>query len=438
MNPKRIAIIGGGFSAIAVAYNLVQMGINIGIDIFDNEHFENNGKAYTTSDTSHVLNVPADKMGLPFDDEEHFYNWLKEIIQINKDSFVPRSFYRLYLQEIISELKINANLNFIKSTISKISFSNNQYILSSSDEIFRKYDYVVLATGLKVRKLSENLNNERIVEDIWSFFNKRKLPKSGNVLVIGTGLTMIDAALSFKNSNFQGKIIACSGSARLPLPHSIERTKTVKTLEASDANLPLSQILNRLRIAAKNNHDWQSIIHGLRPITSEMWQQFDLKKKKRFLRHLMGFWSIHRHRVSRNNDTQIIEMIELGKLRITKGRLAKIEEKNKQIIATLNNGKIIEADLVLNATGFDFSGRDCDLINNLLEEKIIIRHETNLGFKTTKDHPNLYLMGSLLTGELLEITAIPELRALSHKVASEIFSSLGGKKLSLTNHEGLI
>ena len=400
------------------------MGVHFTIDIFDDEAFQNNGKAYQTKNLSHILNVPADKMGLPFDDEEHFYKWLvkNHNPQIAKGNFVPRLLYRAYLQEIISELKKNSSLKFVQSQISQIKFIDKKYVLANKDKVYQDYDAVVVACGLKVKKLNQDFQSQKIVDNIWQFFNQTQPQQSGTFLIIGTGLTMIDAVLSLKNSGFEGKIIACSGSAKLPLPHSKARTKAIKTLEISDTNLPLSQILHRLKTAGRKAEDWRDIIHGLRSITQELWQAFSPNKKRQFLRHLMSLWSIHRHRVAKENNDQIMEMIESGKLQIVKGRLKKLEEKNQQIFATLNNQKTVTADLVLNAMGFDFSGRTSVLLSNLVEEKIITHHKTGLGFEVLKNHPNFYLAGGLLTGELLEITAVPELRIFAHQIALKISS----------------
>ena len=419
---KKIAIIGGGFSGLAVAYNLLQSNQQIVIDIFDDENFVNSGKAYTTQDFRHILNVPADKMGLSFADEKHFYKWLKQNHhpEIAKDNFAPRPLYRLYLQEILGELQKNSAINFINEQISQIKFLDGNYVLTNNSELSKQYDFVVLACGLKIKNLPANFRSKKIIDNIWKYLNLKQLPESGTVLIAGTGLTMVDAVLSLKNNGFTGKIIACSGSAKLPLSHSATRNKALKTLEIADANLPLSQILYRLKTAAKKAEDWRDIMHGLRSITQQFWQELTLNKKRQFLRHLMSLWSIHRHRIARENSDQIVEMIAAGKLEIVKGRLKKLEEQNQQILATLNNHKTIAADLVLNAMGFDYSYQKSKLLINLIEQKIIAHHETGLGFKVLKTHPNFYLIGSILTGELLEITAVPELRILAHQIALKI------------------
>ena len=216
MTTKKIAIIGAGFSGLAVAYNLLNldsscshylgessfrqqtMGVHFTIDIFDDENFQNNGKAYQTKDFHHILNVPADKMGLPFADEEHFYKWLKQNhhSEIVKDNFAPRVLYHNYLQEITSELQKNSAINFISEQISQIKFVDSKYVLTSNSKVFEQYDFVVLASGLKVKNLPANFKSKKIVNNIWQYLNLKQLPKSGTVLIVGTGLTMVDAALS--------------------------------------------------------------------------------------------------------------------------------------------------------------------------------------------------------------------------------------------------
>ncbi|MCE3254584.1 MAG: hypothetical protein K0R25_78 [Rickettsiaceae bacterium] len=427
MNKKTVAIIGGGFSGIATAYNLLRLSEEVEVDIFDDENFSNNGKAYQTTDEAHILNVPACKMGLPHDDEEHFYRWLGINSGIGKEDFAQRKIYRAYLQEIIADLKKHPSLNFINQSVVAVKSEGKNYSLITKDQKTKNYDHIVIACGSAVKKLPSSENSDKIINNIWQFFNQensafQELTESSTILIIGSGLTMVDAVLSIKNRGFKGKIIACSGSSKLPLPHALNKIDPVKSLEISDAKLPLSKILQKLKTHAKKADDWRSVINGLRPITSNLWQEFSLEKKRQFLRHLMTFWNIHRHRVAPNNLDQITKMIEEKKLQMVKGKLLNLEIKNQKIIATLSNKKTMEADLVLNAMGFDFSGKVSELLTNLLEEKIITHHPTKLGFTVAQNHPNFHLAGSLLTGELLEITAVPDLRTCAYNIALKILN----------------
>lgn len=422
---QKIAIIGGGFSGLAVAYNILKLTDRILVDIFDDEDFRYNGKAYKTIDENHILNVPADKMGLPFDDENHFYSWLCKKFpgsQISGSDFVLRRYYHLYLQDIISDLKKHKNINFINQKVSDIKFSNQQYELICDHKNFGKYNSVVLACGLEIKPLNRNFKSDKIIDNVWEFLNSKTLPQVETIFIVGSGLTMIDVALSLESKGFKGKIVACSKSGKLPLSHSKDRVQNVPTLEIADANLPLSLIVKKLKNLALNN-EWQSVMHSLRPITNAMWQEFDLVKKQRFLRHLMNFWNIHRHRTASSNHEQIMNMINSKKLEIIKGKFQQFEKVGDNIFAKLKNGKTIKIDLALNATGFDFSGQSSDLIRNLLDEKVIVHHKTNLGFDVNRNYNNLYLTGALMIGELLEITAVPDLRNLAHVTSLEIIKN---------------
>lgn len=426
MDSKTIAIVGGGFSGVAVAYHLLflaKKNQQLTIDIFDDEDFRNNGKAYQTLDLCHILNVPADKMGLPFDDEENFYKWLNKNYsdkQIGKGDFAPRALYRLYLQEIISEIKKDPRINFINGEVLnikpnfEISYQEN---LSTKQ---KQYSHIVIACGLPAKKFSTTKESKKIINNVWHFFNQKQLPNAQNILIVGTGLTMIDMVLSLKNRGFTGKIIVCSDKVRLPLPHSVSRTKAIKTLEITDAKLPLSYILKKLRIAAKKSEDWQAVVHGLRGITQQFWQELTLEKKRRFIRHCLSMWSIHRHRVPKSNADLIEQMIKENYLNIIKGRVEAVEENGDQVFVCLNNKEIIKVDLILNAMGFDFAASQSALLKGAMQEKIIEPHSTKLGFAVAQNVKNLYLTGALLTGELLEATAIPELRAIANDTALKI------------------
>ena len=77
-NPSAVdvAIIGAGFCGSMVAVNLLRKAKEpIDVALIERSGSFARGLAYGTTDPSHLLNVPAGKMGAFPDDHEHFYRW---------------------------------------------------------------------------------------------------------------------------------------------------------------------------------------------------------------------------------------------------------------------------------------------------------------------------------------------------------------------------
>ena len=89
---------------------------------------------------------------------------------------------------------------------------------------------------------------------------------------------------------------------------------------------------------------------------------------------------------------------------------------------------------IINCTGMELNlARSSNpLLKQLLADAQVEAHANGLGVATDRYrcawgvlHPNLYVVGSLLTGQLLESTAVPELRTQATGVAHAL----------LRNHE---
>ena len=80
MESTQIALIGGGFSGVSTALHWLRFhGANQQVTLFEIRDQMGEGVAYQTQSLQHLLNVPAEKMGLFYDDPQGFLFWLQEI-----------------------------------------------------------------------------------------------------------------------------------------------------------------------------------------------------------------------------------------------------------------------------------------------------------------------------------------------------------------------
>lgn len=135
------------------------------------------------------------------------------------------------------------------------------------------------------------------------------------ILIVGTGLTMIDFVLSLDRHGHRGKITALSHRGRLPFGH-----RPVAALALAPDEVPcaveLSKLMRWLRDLClelvANGHDWRSAVDALRPHTQKIWRSMSLAQKRSFLRHARAYWDILRHRMAPQVETQISTMRAAG------------------------------------------------------------------------------------------------------------------------------
>lgn len=114
------------------------------------------------------------------------------------------------------------------------------------------------------------------------------------VLLVGSGLTAIDAALLLDANGFGGRILALSRRGLAPRRHA--DTPPVTPLRERPA-ATLSALVRHVRCVAQEQ-GWRGAVDSLRPVTQMMWGAADPVTRARFLRHLRPYWDVHRHRLA--------------------------------------------------------------------------------------------------------------------------------------------
>ena len=102
----RVVIVGGGFSGVAVAAQLLRQQARVNVTLVESSDRVGRGIAYGTPVPTHLLNTRAAQMSLYADDPEHFvrWNWRRGYAAHGHD-FLPRRTYGDYLEESLAELR---------------------------------------------------------------------------------------------------------------------------------------------------------------------------------------------------------------------------------------------------------------------------------------------------------------------------------------------
>ncbi|MFK2901782.1 FAD/NAD(P)-binding protein [Dyella jejuensis] len=446
-----IAIIGGGAAGAAVFGALLQQDSTDTVHWITGGSKAGRGIAYGTPDERHLLNVRASGMGLYVDHGEDFVQHsARHRADVRGTDFLPRRLFGEFIDAQVQERMASATQRgrchalYAEEAV-HITSRADGYRVQLAGHATLRADAVVLAVGTlsprPLRTVSASALASGAYElDPWNLPQRTQAPR--RLMVIGTGLTAVDTLLSASIRWPEAELVAVSRHGQLPFVHpALPITPFPEQASLNEALLACSgaaPMLRQIRATLRNHPqcDWRSVIDGMRPINAVLWQRMDLAQRRQFLRSVRWIWESARHRVAPPSAEIIQQLRDEGRLHIHAARVLGVDgqgpldvtlrTRSNQILTTM------QADLVVQATGLDtaVAFTQHTLLARLLEDGLAVADPLQLGVSALPDgrlinargdvQPGLYAIGSLLRGNLWECTAMPEIRAAAHAMATAL------------------
>jgi uncharacterized NAD(P)/FAD-binding protein YdhS len=439
---SNIAIVGGGFTGAMLAVQLLRRaGAGDHVVLIERTPVLGQGVAYGTKINGHLLNVRARNMSAYPDVPDHFVKWAQQnfSVHVKPDDFLPRAVYGRYVTSQLHEAgrahpdKFQCIQDDCVSLeplggVAKIGLASGRGFLAHK---------VVLALGhfppgdlLLPGKTS---GSSRFVSNPWSLNACADLKPDDSVLLIGSGLTSVDAVIQLRARGFEGTIHILSRHGLLPNSHKAERP--FPSLWSSNHPRTVRELLRLIRLQAKateaRGSDWRAVIDSLRPVTQEIWRSLPRTEQRRFLRHLRTYWDVHRHRIAERLAEELAGQLEERHIQMHAGRITEYREDDAGVDVAYRSRQGRETiglriAKVVNCTGPDNDYRrvGSPLLSDLMDKKLARPDELSLGLDVSDDGavldakgtPSdfLYALGPLRKGNLWETIAVPEIR---HQVA---------------------
>jgi uncharacterized NAD(P)/FAD-binding protein YdhS len=461
---KRIAIIGGGFCGTVTAVNLARLtDAPLEVTVINSGQPLGRGVAYGTRRPEHLLNVVARNMSALADQPGHFVEWLgtrSDFADVAaaelRETFVPRRVYGDYLQglflwyaQALADGK-KVRIDSLDAEALDIVPAGQRITVVTSTGATLEADKVVLATG---NQAPADLpacapDHPCYMGDPWCGWERRLPHTHQDVVLLGTGLTMVDAFLTLCALGWQGKIYAVSRNALLPQSH-FKGTDYAAFPEGDPSHLTLEQMhaqmqnhCGRLRQQGLNP---AMLVDKLRPYTQRLWQNFNRAEKARFLREFRTRWNVTRHRIPEPVHRDLAAAIAAGRLELVKGRICEVAVADGGLCVRVEdatgNLRTLSCGAVVNCTGpaegYGFE-QGSTLYGNLLRRGLVEADPLNLGIEVASDFVvldqegnrsrHLLALGPPLKGVLWETTAVPELRNQAFRVAEVIVAESKAKR----------
>ncbi len=446
-----IAIIGAGFSGTMAAIHLRHaLPADHVIYLLDRTGRFARGPAYAASTTPHLLNVRSVNMSALPDDPRHFERWLSDqsarlpldVATTEAGIFATRRLYGRYLRALLYQemTESGGRVRLGAQDVTGVTRTAEGWRLHCRGGCDLIAAGLVMAIGnLPSRQACGSV----IYHDPWSQKATADLRPDEPVLIVGTGLTMIDLALGMRTRGFDGPIIAVSRRGLVPQPHAAAGGAWPCPDFSAEERHSLTQLMRRLRqevrLAASQGVGWTAVIDGLRPATAALWQGLPETERNRFLRHVRPYWDTHRHRMAPVVATRYGALIEDGSLVVMRGRVQQTEVDGVSAQVHIQSRgsaalKTLTVQRVIYATGIGAGAETDGLVSSLMAQGYANTDPHGMGLAVTATLEMIgadgtitdraWALGPIVRGMFWECTAVPDIRVQARMIADGVLRQL--------------
>lgn len=456
----RVSVVGGGASGVLTAINLLAADHEhrLRVTVHETTGIVGRGIAYGTSDPRHLLNVRARHMSAFPDVPSDLLDWASRTGRdVHPQGFLPRRDYAAYLQDTLAAVadhRLTVRAGRVEDLEERAGGGFAVHAPGGPGESCDA-DAVVLALGNQ-RPRPLTVDGDELpaapwhVADPWDLSRLHRLRPDATVVVVGSGLTAVDAVVTLLTDHPRRRVVMVSRTGLLPRTHvaqlSTAWVSPVPTGRLTADGLA-ALVRDQVAAAAAQGVDWRAVVDGLRAPTQDLWSRLDLTERTRFLATYAREWDVHRHRMAPEVAQALAGFEAEGRLVRLTGRLSAVADRGERCTvrvrhdagtgSTTTEGEPLVADAVLNCTGplTDVTRSDDPLLLALRERNLAAPDPLYLGLACTTDgrlvdpggrtRPELLVVGPGRKGVLWESTAIPEIRAQAAEVARALVARAG-------------
>ena len=455
-----ILIIGGGLSGTMLAVQLLRLPGQRRILIIEPRVELGRGEAYSAVELGHTLNGNAARMSVDPDNPDDLTQWLTAHIAAGgwpesaeqnvpiSELFPPRGLFGVYVQQRLAEARVvgarhGSTVEHVRAEVVDLQTDADSVQLTLNDGQHLNGAFAVLATGMfpaarTPQKDSSGLNAAAL--DPWDVAAMRQLDPQSTVLIIGSGLTMVDAVVSLEQAGHRGPIDVFSRHGLLP--HVRRQPPAWVDFLAQDPGIRtprqlLHELRRHCRDAIAQGIDWQAPLDTVRANIGRLWSQATDVQRRQFVRHVRPWWESHHHRSPPLSAALVVRLHNEGRLRIQaasfkgleasdNGVTIKLRRRGEQAVTQVSGAALI------NSSGIEYDWRRVakPLPQQLLKRGLIKPGPLALGIAADTSGAvldaqgqvsrRLFAMGPPLRGMWWESTAVTDVALQAKALAARL------------------
>ncbi|AZF16702.1 FAD/NAD(P)-binding protein [Pseudomonas sp. R3-18-08] len=452
-----VLIVGGGLSGTMLAVQLLRLPGRRRILVIEPRAELGRGEAYSAVELGHTLNGNAARMSVDPDNADDLTQWLTAYIDAGgwpqaaqqpvpiSELFPPRGIFGLYAQQRLAEAKAlsASTVEHVRAEVVDLQVEAAGTLVSLDNGERLRGTFAVLATGMfpaarTPQTESSGLNAAAL--DPWDVSAMTRLDPHATVLIIGSGLTMVDAVVSLEQAGHRGPIKVFSRHGLLP--HVRRQPPSWDDFLGADPALRsplqlLREVRRQCRIALDRDIDWQAPLDTVRVHIARLWSQASDREKRQFVRHVRPWWESHHHR-SPPLSAQLVERLHAeGRLQIhaasfkglvpsASGVAIRLRHRGEQALTQVHGAALI------NSSGIEYDWRRVarPLPQQLLKRGLIRPGPLALGIAADASGAvldaqgqvsgRLFAMGPPLRGMWWESTAVTDVAIQAKALAARL------------------
>ncbi|PNA04776.1 MULTISPECIES: FAD/NAD(P)-binding protein [unclassified Pseudomonas] len=456
-----ILIVGGGLSGTMLAVQLLRLPGRRKILVIEPRAELGRGEAYSAVELGHTLNGNAARMSVDPDNADDLTQWLTAHIAGGgwpesdqqhvpvSELFPPRGLFGVYVQQRLAEAQQvgaqhGSTVEHVRAEVVDVQASSDsvQLTLSNGQQLLGAF--AVLATGMfpaarTPQKESSGLNAAAL--DPWDVAAMRQLDPQSTVLIIGSGLTMVDAVVSLEQAGHRGPIEVFSRHGLLP--HVRRHPPAWVDFLAEDHSIRtprqlLRELRRHCRDAIAQGIDWQAPLDTVRAHIGRLWSQASDVQRRQFVRHVRPWWESHHHR-SPPLSAELVERLHReGRLRIHAASYKGLEPASGDGVSILirprgeAETRVVQGAALINSSGIEYDWRRVarPLPQQLLARGLVRPGPLALGIAAEVDGAvldvegrvsnRLFAMGPPLRGMWWESTAVTDVALQAKALAARL------------------
>lgn len=431
--PRRVVVVGGGFTGASAALQLWQAQAGpLELTVVEPQAGLGRGLAYATADPQHRLNAPTFVHTLLPEDLWHFTRWCeaRQVLRDDPEALWPdggvylrRARLAEYTADTLAEAAARAapgrRLRHLADRVCAIDGLPDAPLVHTAGGVRLAADLVVLATGHPAPRLPAALaalgGDPRAIVDAFTPGRLAAVPRGARVGVLGSGLSALDALSTLLAQGHAGPITVWSRHGLRPRPQApwpaplqgagaappgTERPGGTLLLDRvmgpPPAWLPaepsvrawLAALRAEVRRLASDGQPWQAAFDGLRDPLWQLWPRLPLAEQRRALRHLKPWYDVHRYRVPPQNDALVRAAEAAGRVVFERARVLGGEPGPAGLHLRLQapaTESMAELDVLVNATGLEPAAAlvQNPLLVQLLADGRLVRDPPGLGVAVT-------------------------------------------------------
>ncbi|MBV7476534.1 FAD/NAD(P)-binding protein [Pseudomonas sp. PDM31] len=460
-NEADILIVGGGLSGAMLAAQLLRQPGKRKVLVIEPRGELGRGEAYSAVELGHTLNGNAARMSVDPDNADDLTQWLTEYIAAGgwpesdqqqvpiSELFPPRGIFGLYAQQRLAQAQAlgasnGSSVEHVQAEVVDLQVDPDKVRLTLSDGRHMQGAFAVLATGMFAaartpQTQSSGLNAAGL--DPWDVAAMARLDPQSTVLIIGSGLTMVDAVVSLEQAGHRGPIEVFSRHGLLP--HVRRQPPVWVDFLAEDHRIRtprqlLRELRRHCRDAIAQGIDWQAPLDTVRVHIGRLWHQATDVQRRQFVRHVRPWWESHHHR-SPPLSAELVERLHReGRLRIQAASFQGLEPSTNDGVGIRIRRRgetqttVVHGAALINSSGIEYDWRRVarPLPRQLLARGLVRPGPLALGIAAEVDGAvvdangqaasRLFAMGPPLRGIWWESTAVTDVASQAKALAQRL------------------